>query len=228
MTERCAVAALRLKNSPTPFADGEEAPSHHQLLLTLLRTCAFDVDIDKQAKEKMLAMFVAHVNAAFPDCKQVYQQLFVSKSRLLASPIVVASSEQRAKFSVPSCNSFLSSVLVETAKVAIGAVDYYATPDSYEKHAHKISIRFTKAIKGILNASMPSWSASASAPAPMPEIPAATETPQPQPQPQPEVATGMAVEVPPLTAEQSQILAQESLAPAAPRRLNFDPDQSWQ
>lgn len=96
MTERCAAAAERLTASNTP-----DAPSHHTLLLTLLRTCAFDVGIDELAKQKMLERFDAYVVLArashantpshlrfvyadFTDCKQVYQQLFVSKSRLLA------------------------------------------------------------------------------------------------------------------------------------------------
>lgn len=236
MAKRCAEAAARLKNKPPPVDSDEPLPTQHQLMLTLLRTCAFQVGVDATAKQGMTDRFIAFTTAHFGDCKQVYQQLFVSKSRLLASPIVVSSSEQRAKFRVPACDAFLAQVLVETAKIAIAYVDFYQTPDAYEKNSHKISVRFVKTIKGVLNSMMPAWTTQAQSQpthaAALPDgtnsaaAPDATTTP-----------SAMAIDVPPLTSEQTQILASESAAAAAAaplplplqktRRLNFEPDQSW-
>jgi len=159
MSDRCARAAYRLKDT-----SGSE--SHHTLILTLLRTCASDpsnVDADGadvvRSMQQRFRSFVAH---QFSDCKQVYQQLFVSKSRLLASPIVAGSGNgnDRAKFRVPSCDAFIDNVLRISAVIAIGYMEAYETPQTYERFAHKILRRYTVCVKSILDSSMPAWSES--------------------------------------------------------------------
>lgn len=203
---------------------------------TLLRTCAFDVGVEEVAKRQMTTKFIEFVTADFTDCKQTYQQLFVSKSRMLASPIVASSEGGRAKFRVPSCDAFLGRVLAETAKVAIGCIDCYLVPADYERQSTKIAIRYGKTIKGILDSSMPAWTPTEAPqqPASVAEAPQAAPVESTPPTPPAAVvepttpsAAPVAVEVPVITAEQAQILASETQQQPPARRLNFAPDFDW-
>jgi hypothetical protein len=228
MATKCTAAEARIRNNP-------EAPTRLQLMQTLLRTCAFEVGVEEVAKRQMTTKFIEFVTADFTDCKQTYQQLFVSKSRMLASPIVASSEGGRAKFRVPSCDAFLGRVLAETAKVAIGCIDCYLVPSDYERQSTKIAIRYGKTIKGILDSSMPAWTPTEAPqqPAPVAEAPqsdaAAPTPPAAVVEPTTPSAAPVAVEVPVITPEQAQILASETQQQSQPpaRRLNFAPDFDW-
>lgn len=66
----------------------------------------------------------------------------------------------------------------------------------------------------------------------MPEMPASLQPPMDTtPTPTPTPTGAMAIDVPPLTVEQAQILASESLLPppsAPTRRLQLESDFNWQ
>lgn len=146
------------------------------VLVTLLRTC-----VDGDAT--MVGKFRDFFKAQFTDCTDVYQRLFVAKSRLLASSMT-APGGGKVKFQVPTCDTFLSRLLSESAKVAKGNIDAYTEPDIYERESTHIGTIYYRAIKGLLDSCMPLTGvpeavAAVSEAAAVPDVAVAAVPPQP-------------------------------------------------
>lgn len=120
-----------------------------------------------QARDTIQRAFREHVKKEFEDFAEAYRRLFIAKSRLLASPLT------STKFKVQSSDNFLNSAVIETSKIALGEVDVYDDPGSYESNMATIGTKYYRKIKSLLDSQMPTFSAVTAAA----ETPPLSETP---------------------------------------------------